>query len=367
MDTLYEYIASAVVNGELPDDFSLPDVTEGENDIKWADGAQDGVTIYHTNIPEPDKDQHMLISDAVRAASKRDYDLADRLFKMLGKHLRAIIAIDDLQTFVIDNRDKLDANNILEYAMHLLFESDNKECVKFGLSLLELFRTDDMEILKNAIRTIGLSDEFALFAIFVMLKWTDGNNDVWELAKKVHGWGRIHAVERIEPDTEEIRKWMLMEGVHNNIMPAYSALTCWEKSNAEEVLRKGPSREEYTGIGAIIEGLLDEGPVAGISALENSDEIILDYLDAAGKMELTLDDYIVIYNIFTYYRETVSDKCEIAMICKRFLHLYHCWCLVIDAVKEGRCIDMASDIGIDVTPYVSVPAGSPDTDLSTED
>ena len=33
--------------------------------------------------------------------------------------------------------------NLFEYAIHLLFESDNRECLKFGLSLLELFKTND--------------------------------------------------------------------------------------------------------------------------------------------------------------------------------------------------------------------------------
>lgn len=279
MTSLYEHIASAVVDGELPRDFSLPVLTENENEIKWADGAQDGVTLYHMTIPEISEDDRVLISDAVRAASNRDYDLADDLFKMIGRHLQAIVIIDDLQSYIVENQSKLNGKNLFEYALHLLFESDDRECVKFGLSLLELFDTDGKENLKKAIRTIGLSDEFALFAIFVMLRWKDGNNEVWQLAKKVHGWGRIHAVERIEPDTEEIRKWLLMEAVHNDVMPAYSALTCWNKSEAETILRGDPSREELAAIGDIIEGLLDEGPVPGISALQNSDEIISVYHD----------------------------------------------------------------------------------------
>lgn len=323
MDSIFEYISSAVVNGELPGDFSLPDLSNDENELKWADGALDGVTMYHMSIPEISKGDRTLISDAVRAASNRDYDLADSLFRMLGNHLHAIVVIDDLHSYVIDNQRKLSANNLFEYAMHLLFESKDRECVKFGLSLIELFKTDDMNDLKETIRTIGLSDEFALFAIFVMLRWKNGNDEVWELAKKIHGWGRIHAIERIEPDTEEIRKWMLMEGIHNNVMPAYSALTCWKKSYAEDVLRNGPSREEFTGIGEIICGLLDEGPVPGISEIQNSDEIISVYLDVAGTMEMTPADYEVINEIRGYYEEEYSDKCPIALECKRLLHTYH--------------------------------------------
>ena len=352
MTSLYEYIASAVVDGELPRDFSLPSLTENENEIKWADGALDGVTVYHMHIPEISKDDHTLISDAVRSASGKDYALADSLFKMLGEHLQAIIVIDALQSYIADNQSKLNAKNIFEYGLHLLFESDNRECIKFGMSLLELFETDGMDGLKEAVRIVGLSDEFTLFAIFMMLKWKDGNNEVWQLAKKVHGWGRIHAIERIEPETEEIRSWLLTEGVHNDVMPAYSALTCWNKSNAGEVLKGGPTREEFTSIGEIIYGFLDEGPVPGISKLDDADEVISAYLDVAGTMELTLDDYEVIDEIFGYYEEEVSDKCPIVLECKRLLHTYHARCLILDALRQGRCIELAIDTGIDVTPYV---------------
>ena len=342
--SLFEYVSSALVNGELPGDFSLPDNAEGEAAIKWADGALDGVTLYHTSMPEVSEDDHILMTDAIRAAAKRDFSLADDLFKMLARHLRAIVVLEDLQDYIAENHSKLDPNNLFDYGMHLLFESEDKEGVKFGLSLLELFKTDKMSKLKTAVRTIGLSDEFTLFAIFVMHHWTDGNNEIWELAKKTHGWGRIHAIDHLDPDTEEIRHWLLTDGVHNDVMPAYSALTCWEKSGAEEVLRNNPSYEELRGIGDIIEGLLDEGPVTGISGIEDPDECISLYLDAARSVELTLDDYVVIYGIRTYYRELISDKCPIALKCRTLLDTYRAWCLIKDAAARGEYVEMAKDI-----------------------
>lgn len=353
MDKLFELIASSVIDGELPRSFSLPDISDEEDGIKWADGAMDGVSIYHMGIPEISEDDLMLISDAVRAAGMKEYDLADRLFRMLGSHIRAVHAADDLRSYIIENKSKLAAENLYNYAIHLLFSAEDRESVKYALSMLELFKTDGHRKTKDAVRTIGLSDEFTLFAVLIMQHWKDGNNEIWQLARKVHGWGRIHAVERIEPDTEDIRHWLLTEGVHNDVMPAYSALTCWFNSSAEDILREGPSREEFTGIRDIIRGLLDEGPVSGFSELDNKDEIIFLFLDTAWDMELTLDDYKVIYEIFCAYREEFSDKCEIALVCKKFLHTYQCRCLLLDEVKQGRCIDMAADTGIDCSKYVT--------------
>ena len=139
----------------------------------------DGVGMYHMHIPELSEEERTLMTDAVRAAGKRDYDLADKLFNLLGRQKQALFVIDDLQQYIIRNQNEFDGRALFDYGRHLLFEADDRECVKFGLALLELFKTDRMDDIRNAVRTIGLSDEFALFAIFVMLKWPDGNDEVW--------------------------------------------------------------------------------------------------------------------------------------------------------------------------------------------
>jgi hypothetical protein len=111
--------------------------------------------------------------------------------------------------------------------------------------------------------------------------WTqkEQNTVCFQLAQKLSGWGKIHAVERLEADTEEIQEWILCEGCKNSIMYAYLGLECAEKSNLLQRLKKGGlSERELQGAGDIMDGLLDEGPCAGISALENAGETIYFYL-----------------------------------------------------------------------------------------
>ena len=316
--SLLSYIASHVTDRKLPEGFSLPD-TSGEGGIPWADGAEDGVMMYHMGMPGMDDDALALMGDCVRAASRGDREKADRLFERLGSEYRALSVIDELQGFVIDCKDELDAGNLYAYARHALVDSADRECVKFGLSLLELFRTDRDESVREAMRTVGLSDEFALFAIFVMLRWENGNEEIWRLAQKLHGWGRIHAVERMEPETEQIREWLLTEGIRNDVMPAYSALTCWRKANAEEILRNQPTREQFSSIRDIIEALLDEGPVAGISELENREDVLLTFLQTAKTMAREQEDSEVIRGIQAYYQEREAAPPEILALCQELL------------------------------------------------
>ena len=345
--SLYEYICKAVVDGHLPNCFSLPQ-EEDETKIRWMDGSLDGVSVYHMGVSEMPEDGRALMIEAVRTASDGKFEEADRLFTKLGQGVHAIAAIDELQSYIIDHKSELSAECIHGYAVHALVTSTDRECLKYALSIFELFDTDGNKGLKRAIRTVGLSDEFSLFSIFVMLRWADGNNEVFQLAKKIHGWGRIHAIERIEPSNEEIRDWLLKEGVHNEVMSAYSALTCWEKSDAGKILQGIPTREEFSGIRDIIEGLLDEGPVPGISQVEDADKVMIRFLELAGNMNLELDDYDVIRVIRIYYENENVNHVEIVSLCRKLLESERCRKVVADAVKKGKAIDLARDLNLEI-------------------
>ncbi len=322
--SLYQKIKSAVINGELPDGFSLPQDTEDKSGLHFADGAMDGIAVYHMAGAEPGEDQCVLMERAVRAAAAGSADQADALFLQLGQEARALTMIDTLQAWVIDHRQELNAQNLWNYACHAMMDAQDRECVKFGMSLLEVFQTADRPSVRNAVRILGLSDEFTLFSVFIMRRWPDGNEEIWNLAQRVHGWGRVHAVECLEPATDAIREWLLTEGVRNHIMYSYSALTCWQKADAADALKRELTRKEFSGIRDIIGGLLDEGPVQGISAIENANDAILDFLHAAQRISLAAEDYDTIRNIGQYFENEDSSSPEIAALCKDLLHSEAC-------------------------------------------
>lgn len=359
--SLFGFIANAVVDGELPEDFTLPRLPADEGSLPWADGAEDGVYMYHVNSSEMPDDDRTLMENAVRAASEGDFEGADKLFCELGQRSRAICIINALQSYVTNHEDALSSQNIFRYSVHAMIESEDRECVKFGLSLMELYNTDAIEELKDAIRLIGLSDEFSIFSLFVMRQWEDGNQEIYQLARKIHGWGRIHAVEHMEPDTDEIKDWLLKEGVHNKIMPAYSAMVCWLKSDAASVLNNHPSREEFSGIRDIIGGLLDEGPVWGISLIENSDRMIADFLNLAKGMALELADYEAVRDICayysTYYGDGESQNDGIVFLCREILGSARCRNVVMEAVR--RSVGLAQDLHIEYEDALPINAALP--------
>ena len=287
--SIFQYICDRLEGGILPEGFSLPE--ENDGDIHWTDGALDGVIIYHMAEQDLSEETMRLIQEGILAASEGNYQEADRIFLEIRKTIRAIQIIDDLQRWIIEHCESLNPSMIGQYGFHLLLEAQDRELVKIGLILMELLAEPD-EGLKAVIETLGLSDEFTIFAIFNMRKWENGNEEIFRLARKCRGWGRIHAVEYLDAEKEEnegnqeIRDFLLREGYRNEIQNEYSALTCFEKAKVEERLRDVTlSENDFGHIGEILTALLNEGPVQGISALENPERVLLLYVGQGKRLE----------------------------------------------------------------------------------
>ncbi len=352
-NSLYEYISAKAKpflkdGGEM--DFTISDDFKDNesNGIPFADGAYDGIAVYHMGSPEMSDETRELMINALKTAASGDKEAAERAFTELGKAQRAIHVIDAMQDYIIEHQGELPANTLYSFAVHAITRSCDIECVKLGLGILELIIVDENEELKDVITMLGFSEEFALFALFVMRRWSDGSDRIFRLARKTHGWGRIHAIRDLEADDDQKRKWLLRNGVHNTVMPSYSALHCWNKSGASELLFGGEplSKEDQDGLRDIIDALLDEGPCSGISEIENANDALLKFLE---KAELsTIEDFEVVRNILNYNNEDNEHSSnKIDEKCREILGSEKCREAALKAVQEGKSVDLALSLGID--------------------
>lgn len=340
--SIYQQICDNITDGILDCDFILHE-QDSDDSVKWAPGALDGVRIYHMSHTGMDAVQLKGMVRALKVAICGDFSKADAMFFEWTKDVRAINCIDELQNYIIDHSQTLEVRNIFHTALSLVLYSKHVECVKIGLELLELFG-DPQESLKEIIRRIGLYDEFTIFAVWNMQQWENGNDEIFAIAKKVHGWGRIHAVEYLNPNTEEIRQWFLTEGTINEVINAYSALTCWQKSGAEGLLFGNPTSEEYASITMLIDGLMDEGPVPGISEIEDAESVMLRYLKLSSSYTLSTDEYDVILSIRHWADD--RDVLSVSATCDQILHSKDCTEAVEAAVKEGKALRLANELEI---------------------
>lgn len=347
--SIYELISGHIVNGRLDEAFVLPDDSEGP--VRFAAGAMDGVCVYHMLPYKMTAEDHTILEKSVAAVAKGDFEQTDTLWAQLGKTARAIQVVDQFQQYIGEHADEIDVATAYPCIFDIVCRSVHIESIKFGLEIMELLDTGH-DFIKNVIRTIGLSDEFTIFAAWIMRGWDNGNNELFELAKKVKGWGRIHIVKMLEPDTEEIKDWLLTEGTKNDVVYAYSALPCWRKSDAEQRLYGNHlTYSEFSGLLTLADALLDEGPVWGISQIENPDEILSRLVSWAKQFTPSIDDYEMIRQISIFTKD--QDQYSLTMqACDIVLLSDHCRLTVEKAVREGMGIKLAVLLGIDYKEHL---------------
>ncbi len=354
--SLYEAIVGAIQSdGTLPRDFSLPrEENEDPKALRFADGAKDGISLYHM---APDKRDIKPLTEVVGLIAAGSFDAAReclRLFFSMGEFTLMLPLIDDLQEWIVAHKDAIDPEKLYAFCVEEAKTGAERERVKFALACLELLNTGADEGVRNLVRVLALSDEFTLYALFLMRQWPDGNALIFDTAQHVSGWGRIHAVERLEPDTAEIRRWLLREGWQNNVMAAYSALTCLEKSGVIARMAEGVLEEDdYASLTGLLPALLEEGgPVAGIGALENAPAFLAGYLDCAEQRAASLVDYNAVLALQTYCAAQEPPLTPLAGRCAALLDRPACRDLAERAAETGEDLDFAKAMGVDVTARV---------------
>jgi hypothetical protein len=298
--------------GRLPREFILPKDQDDENSLIFTDGAQDGITYFHTQPGKLNVEEADLLIDAMNAVVGGHIDTADELFLKLTKTRRTIEFAGYLSDLVEENASMINPIHAYSYGKHLVALAKDKELVKIGLALHHKAPEDRLKGFRQIITDLAYCNEFTWFCLPIIQKWDDGNDLIFEIAKHIYGWGRVHACVFLEPETWEIRQWFLREGVDNGVMPPYTALEAWNKSDAASLLDCRLTQKDFTFISRIMAALLDEGPCRGISLVEDPEIAIRKFLNQAQSFNLSPDDYKVIKAIKERWDrdELIASLCE---------------------------------------------------------
>ena len=313
--SIYELIKTSIqTNGELPEDFKLP--PKDPNGIPWADGAMDGVYIYHTVRKEEDiealKSIVFQISEGKFEEAQTNLDKLD--FSMVSRRY-------SLLNWIVQEEEKINLNNLYEFATLQLTTSKNIELIKFCLSVLTIVNIETDKDTIEKVKILALSDEFTLYCLNIFVKLENSNKEIFEIAKKVKGWGRVHSIGYLEVTNDEIKEWILEEGCHNDVLPAYTAYTCAKKINLIEILNDGKiSNKKFNDISYLMNALLDESAITGISALENRELLIERYLEKAKTLFSTQEDYHAIVGIKEYILNKKEINNNLIKICDEILN-----------------------------------------------
>lgn len=299
--SIYEHIEANLdsTSNELSIDADkLPDeerINDGSG-IRWASGAMDGVLGHHAGGDESSADEFVRIIQKYCLAPTAQNKLQLYRFVLDNDVLHQIDAILSR----LSDLDTLNHERLYELAMSFLKDSPDREPVKLGAAILGMYRVPENEPL---FQLLGRHDEFTLYAAVALANISDDPDmALWELAKNVHGWGRVQVVERLAgTEIESIKDWMVREGFRNNVMYEYLAFTCATTGElmaklSEEVV----DRELLTAAGELIHALIMGGPAEGMEEYLDGALATEMYLQHMQSMAETCQDFVELQTILSF-------------------------------------------------------------------
>ncbi|MDP9849414.1 hypothetical protein [Streptosporangium lutulentum] len=273
---------------ELPDD--PPRRTSGEPFIPSV--VMDGIRSHHFGVERDDGVAEVtdLIGGLVTGDPARD-DLL-RLHDRLAT-VSALGIADDLVDRI--RRRLLPKDRVGEVGRYLAGHGSHRNAVKIGIVLLGACGDErDRELLL----LLGTLEELTLYAV-IALRHTqpDRHRAVYELARRVRGWGRIHAVERLKDcDDPQIKAWLLRDGFRNGIMNEYLAhLAATTGGLYSALLEPDVDDALLDGAGDILAALALGGPAEdmgdyadAVPAMDRLADLLIDRRDTLGRLHAVL-------------------------------------------------------------------------------
>ncbi|MGB8661500.1 MAG: hypothetical protein WCD34_13835 [Candidatus Acidiferrum sp.] len=297
--SIYVYIRDNPKATELPDT-ARP---RKPNELTWSSGALDGVFAHHMSSPNPEEVSRRVqkLSDALKRLLKEasNSNLKSLYETVLEEALLPIA--DPFQSEVSKKIVPSYRVKLAQVGRYFAAGADHREATKFGIVLLEVAGTQSDATL---LETLALNDEFTLFAALALAHVVDDPaKAIWNIAKRVHGWGRIQVVERLSgTQNPEIQAWMLREGFRNEVMDGYLAGICARTGNLHRALDSSHiDRQLLDGAAGIIRALIEGGPADSIDDYEHSPAAIQLYLSHVLKADgLGLDHFLCVSEILRF-------------------------------------------------------------------
>lgn len=252
----------------------LPDEKKDDKNIRIAGGLID--VLIGVDDSADSKTKIAELTKHLKIIAHSGDKISEQEFYRIVKENEGVIGIiDQFLQSVIDS--KLPTNpHLFNFAQDLATKTDNRNAVKYGIAILGL--CNNRSVLDN-IKTLGLHDEFTVYStVAIMHLSVNVEQDLWELAQKVNGWGRIQLVDRLArlELNDLIKDWLIFEGYKNNIMYEYLAYTCATYGELHKKLeRKEVEKKLFKSASDIIEALIVENsPAEDIACYSFASQVI---------------------------------------------------------------------------------------------
>ncbi|MFB6365299.1 limonene hydroxylase [Paenibacillus elgii] len=300
--SIYEYIVSALDDRERLANDTLPDDDQywAGHSMRWVAGGMDGTFSHHTAGQADTAKVQALVQLLVKQS--RSPGSKTRRATYLKLMQEDVLSVIDPLLESLREHPGVVIPNLYQEAEWFARHGAHRNVVKLGIALLGQFETEKH---RELVVTLGKHDEFTLYsAVAIRGSLDNANETLFELAKVVNGWGKIQLVERMEPQTQEIRDWLLRHGCRNNVMNEYLACYCARNGGLAEALSQASvDLQLYDGAGVILSALLAGGPAENIDDYEDAASAVGDFLRLSQTMCVTAAQLSVVTDIYDFLNE----------------------------------------------------------------
>ncbi|AWB43481.1 limonene hydroxylase [Paenibacillus sp. CAA11] len=311
--SIYAYICDKIREQDGPLEGDLPDDEEfwAGDKMRLVAGGMDGIIAHHGAGSDPDKDIQELLNLLVQQTQSPSDQTRKATYEKLIQDQLLISNIDTILRGIRETSG-IKPGPLYYEAKWFAEHGAHRNVVKFGIALLGLFDSQSAEAVQELIFTLGRHDEFTLYAVVAIQNGLENSNDtLFKLAQKVDGWGKIHIVERLEPNSQKIKDWLLRDGCQNRIMDEYLAWTCAMNGELHAALTAQELDQElFEGATDILQALLNGGPAEEMDDYEYASAAITAYLRHAAQRELSLKHLLTLIDLKDYLEEEDPDRWE---------------------------------------------------------
>jgi len=125
-----------------------------------------------------------------------------------------------LEEQLVDNKE------LYSFGIQLATTSSKEADVKLGMVILGQFEND---VVTRILRTLGLHSSLTLYAVEASRFFRSKNRFIFDLAKHTWGFGKVVALQLLEPVRQDQKQWLFSHGPENHVATNISAILCLEK------------------------------------------------------------------------------------------------------------------------------------------
>lgn len=308
-NSIFNFLSSNIdSNGKLKDTAQdLPDEIKDEEKMRWAPGLKD--TMGGVEDSPDSKNRINELTKHLKKIAKEGNEASKQEFYRLIENENVVGIIDEFLQTIINNPLSVEPF-LFSFAKDLTTKTSKRNAVKIGIAILGLCQNKSV---LEELKILGLHDEFTVYSVIAIMNLSENPaSDLWELAKKVDGWGKIQLINRLITNelNQQIKDWLILDGYKNCIMYEYLAFTCAVNGQLHEKLEsKQINKQLFKASADIISALIAGGPAEDITAYVYASSVVENFIRHAKQHTSDISDFVTLNRIKDFLSE-LQNKTE---------------------------------------------------------